>query len=304
MKKRYKNISINTMIFIFFIFILLGTVIATSYIPYLNWINLVNHTTIQTVEGLNDQIINELDLFVTDARHLNTMNKGLIEKNIVDMNDEVAREQLFVDALSSFESDSIYAFSYATKSGQGYGARKNENNQVEIARNNEETSGHTYYYSVENGRAGERTLDTGEIDPRASIWYKAGLERGQAVFSPVFKHPALNDLVISSSLPLYSEDGELQGVLGAHINLSRIDQYLQGLVHQYNACAMIVEKESGNIVANCSENDHFKIGEDGEIQRLSVSEMGTQGMPKAYQQYIDSGLDTYVNNCKKMVWYI
>lgn len=297
MKKNAKDISINTTIFIVFIFILLTTILATSYIPYSNWMNLVDQMTRKTVNGLNSQIKSEVDLLIKDAKHLNTMNKGLIEKDMIDINDEMVREQFFMDALSSFESESVYAFNYATVSGECYGARKNEDHEVEIMKNNESTYGRTHHYLVGDGKAGELVLDAGQIDPRTSTWYTAGLQTTQAVFSPVYKHFVLDDLVISSSIPIYKA-GKLQGILGSHINLSRIDGYLENLVAKENACAMIIEKESGNIIANCSDQAHFKRGESGVIERLSINELGAKGMPKAYQQYLDSGIDTYKEDCK------
>lgn len=145
---RLKNISIQTSIFISFIIILLSTVITIGYITYSSWMNSINHTITKTVNGLNEQIISEVDIFIRDKKYLNLVNKGLIEKGIIDINNEVDRERFFVNALSNFDGEGIYSFSYGTETGEYYGARKNEHDMVEIMRNNKQTGGHSWYYSV------------------------------------------------------------------------------------------------------------------------------------------------------------
>lgn len=293
MKKNLKHTSIKIKIFILFILVLLGTIIVTTYIPYSNWRSLNDQVVSNNADNLNKQIINEIDIFIKEAKYLNITNKGLLEKGIIDINNEGMREQFFINALSSFESESVYSFSYGTESGEYYGVRKNKDHAIEIMKNNKETSGHSWYYSVEDGRVGERVLDAGVFDPRTRDWYKVAKQANQVVFSPIYKHFILDDLAVSSSSPIYSEDGELQGVLATHINLSRIGNYLEDLLRNQNACAIILEKETGYIVANCSNQTHSKREDNGELKRLSINEIGAKAMPKAYAQYLDSGIKTY-----------
>lgn len=63
-----------------FIIILLSTVIAIGYITYSSWMNSVNDTITKTVTALNEKIINEIDIAIKEAKHLNVVNKELIEK--------------------------------------------------------------------------------------------------------------------------------------------------------------------------------------------------------------------------------
>lgn len=288
-----KNASINIKIFILFIIILLGTIIGTGYIPYSNWSNLVDQTTEKAAKNLNDQIIDEIDVFVRDAKHLVRMNKGILERGIIDIHNEAVREQFFTNALSGFDSEGIYSFSYGTESGEYYGARKNEKNVIEMMKNNEETYGRSWYYSVDDGKAGELVLDVGEFDPRTRDWYKAAKQKNQVIFSPIYKHFVLDDLVVSLSVPIYSDGEKIQGVLGSHMNLSRFGSFLEALTSENNACAFIIEKESSNIVANCSNDGHFKRRENGELERLSINEIGSKLIPETYYQYLDTGINTY-----------
>lgn len=293
MKKKLRHSSIKTKIFILFILILLGTIIATTYIPYANWQSLNNQVISKNADNLNEKITNKIHVLMQEAKHLNKMNKGLLEKDIIDLNNEAMRDQFFINALSSLESENIYSFSYGTESGDYYGARKNENNVIEIMKNNKETSGHSWYYSVEDGRAGELVLDSGAFDPRTRDWYKAAQQADQTVFSPVYKHFILDDLVVSASIPIYGKAGAFQGVLGAHINLSRINTYVEELASNEDAGAVILEKESGDVIANCSNQAHFKRTTNGQLERLSIDEIDAKPVAVAYAQYLATGIDTY-----------
>lgn len=289
-----KDISIKTIIFISFIIILLATVAIIGYVTYSSWMNSLNDTIIKTGNILNQQIISEVDIFMGNAISLNRSNQGLIEDNIIDINDQESREKFFVNALDNVDCDEIYSFSYGTELGEYYGARKNKNCTIEIMRNNRATGGHSWYYSVSKDKtAGELVLDAGEFDCRTRPWYEGAKEKNQPVFSGIYKHFILDDLAISSSIPIHGEDGKLQGVLGAHINLSRINDYLEEIVKNENAYAIIIEKESGEIVANSLNRPNFKRDLDGTFGRLPVNEIGYEPIEQAYKNYISSGVDNY-----------
>ena len=289
------KISIKITILIMFIIILFSTVGLIGYITYSSWINSTNDIIAKTVDALNDQIVDEIDRFIISSRHLNLSNKKLIEKDLFDMDDEKKRELLFVNELTSFENDAVYSFSYGSEKGEYYGARRNANNTIEIMRNNGKTDGHSYYYAVnEDKEAGELVVDAGEFDSRTRPWYKIAKEKNMMTFSSIYKHFILDDLAISLSTPISGEDGQAKGVLASHINLSRFNKYLEEVVEAENAYAIILEKESGELVANSLNIQNFNIDKDGNFQRLKVNELAHEEIEEAYKGYIASGLDNYI----------
>lgn len=289
-----RDISITKSILISFIIILLSTILAIGYITYSSWMNSANNTINKTVNILNEQIINEIDIFVRDVKQLNIVNKGLIENDIIDINSEASREISFVNALNSFNGDEVYSFSYGNEAGEYYGARKNADDIIEIMKNNKETAGHSWYYSVaEDKTAGELALDAGEFDPRTRAWYKVAKQTDGVVFSPIYKHFVLDDLTVSSSVAISDKNGEIQGVLSTHINLSRINNYLQEITKAENALAIIVEKESGELIANSLNLKNFKTIGNGDFERLTVNEIDHEAIQQAYNNYISSDIDNY-----------
>jgi len=284
-----ENISIRFIIISIFIILMLTTVGVIGYITFSNWLSSVDEITIEMADDMNGEIHREIDTFIQMPEHINKVNQELIENGIIDIYNEIDRERFFVGVLRTNMND-LYSFSYGTESGEYYGARRNEDNTIEIMRNDSDTRGHSWYYSVtEDMKAGERVTEAGKFDPRTRKWYKAAKETQSLVFSPVYKHFVMDDLTVSAAVPIYSKDGVLKGVLGAHIILSRIDSYLNEIVKKKNAIAVIIEKNSGELIANSLNLSNFMTLKDGTIKRKVINEINNQAILEAYENYESTG---------------
>jgi len=201
------------------------------------------------------------------------------------LTDEKQRDRFFVGVLES-HSNEIYSFSYGTATGEYYGARRNESGVIEIMRNNAETGGNSWYYSVnEDLTAGDLVVQAGEFDPRTRAWYKAAVEAGGPIFSPLYKHFVMDDLTVSAAWPVYNEFGNLEGVLGAHMLLSDIGSYLKDEVEEHNGIAIIIEKGANYLIANSMDAVNFAILQDGRLERYELEDIDNSDIQNAYKQY-------------------
>ncbi len=228
---------------------------------------------------------NQIYSFMHIPGHINEINHKVIENGILDISDEKLRDKFFVGVLNS-HNDEIYSFSYGTANGEYYGARRNEDGTTEIMRNNATTGGNSWYYSVnEDLTAGELAVHAGEFDPRTRAWYQAAQAAGGPVLSPVYKHFVMDDLTISAAWPVYDNDGGLQGVMGTHMLLSGIGNFLEDTVREYNGYAIIIEKNAGYLIANSMGLDNFTVLQDGTLKRYNIGEIGNANIQKAYEHY-------------------
>nr|WP_312578763.1 diguanylate cyclase [Sedimentibacter sp.] len=294
-----ESIPIRSIIITAFIALLLATVSIISYIIFSNWFSFVNDTIEKISEDMNEEILDKIDEFINVPVHINEANHGLIENGIVDINNEEERETYFVDVLSTYIGKDVYSFSFGTQNGKYYGARKNENNEIEIMRNDESTQGESWYYSVNKDMsAGKFVYNAGKFDPRTRDWYKSAIESGGLAFSPIYKHFVLNDLTVSAAYPIY-KNNELMGVLGTHITLTRINDYLKEIVKARNAVALIVEINSGSLIANSIDANNFKTLEDGSVKRLTIEEIDNQAIIQAYKKYMSTNESNFIINDNK-----
>lgn len=256
-----------------------------GYIVYSGWLSSSDETIAKMAKDMNNEIFNQVDSFLNVPLKVNEANQFLIKNGILDINNEVERESLFVGVLRT-QSEDVYSFSYGTETGEYYGARRNENNAIEIMKNNSTTNGNSWYYSIKNDlTAGDLVVKAGKFDPRTRDWYQAAKEAQKPTFSPIYKHFIMNDLTVSAAYPIYNKEGNLQGVLGTHIILSKIDDYLKGIVKEKNAYAVIIEKNSGELIANSLGMQNFKTLQDGSIKRFTIEEINNKAIIQAYENY-------------------
>ena len=126
-------------------------------------------------------------------------------------------------------------------------------------------------------------MKAGLFDPRTRHWYQEAVKAGGTTFSPVYKHFIMDDLTVSCSKPIYIR-GELQGVLGIHLLLSRIGTYLEETIRNYNGYALIIEKDTGALIANSLGLANYS-SREGSLKRTLISEIDIQSISGIYEQY-------------------
>lgn len=302
--KNKKDLSIKRLIIVVFILAMLISLTGIGYLIFTRWFSSAGQTMEGIAGSINENVYNRIYSFMRTPDHINEVNRKTIENGILDLSDEKLRDKFFVGVLSSC-SDEIYSFSYGTSDGEYYGARRNENGTVEIMRNNASTGGESWYYSVdEDMTAGELVVKAGCFDPRSRSWYRAAVEAQGPALSPVYKHFVMDDLAISAAWPVYDGGGKLQGVLGTHMLLSGIGAFLENTIQGFNGYAIIVERDSGEMIANSTGADNFTVLEDGSLKRYRIGEAGSSDMGKAYEYYRANGMSDFIYEGAKDRLYV
>jgi diguanylate cyclase (GGDEF)-like protein/PAS domain S-box-containing protein len=256
-----------------------------GYLVFTNWFVSAKQTTESTAAEMNENINEQIYSYLHVPEQINESNHKIIVNGILDLSEENLRDKFFAGVIDSYE-DEIYSFSYGSANGEYYGARRNENGEIQIMKNNASTGGNSWYYSVnDNLTAGELAVQAGLFDPRTRAWYKAAVEAEGPTFSPIYKHFVMNDLSISYACPVYNEEGTLEGVLGSHMLLNDIGAFLEDTVSHYNGYAVILEKSSSDLIANSMEIDNFTVLQDGTLERYDISKIQNTDILDAYTQY-------------------
>jgi diguanylate cyclase (GGDEF)-like protein/PAS domain S-box-containing protein/putative nucleotidyltransferase with HDIG domain len=282
----FKPISIKLFIVMAFILSVTLTVSGIGYVVFTRWIS-SNEMVINRLAGnLNEEIVHKIEVYLQKPEHMIEVNHGILEKKIVEIENEHQRDKFFVNNIETQEN-TIYSFSIGTEAGEYFGARRNTSNDIEIMKNNSDTGGNSWYYSInEDGTAGDLANEAGLFDVRTRAWYKAAVKSNEFVFSPIYKHFVMNDLTISAATPIHDELGRIKGVLGVHVLLSGLNKSLKEVTIQNEAYALIVERESGHIVANSMGQDNYVIGLDSSFGRLNIAYTENRVALKTYQEYI------------------
>jgi len=280
MEKR--RISLRATIIISYMLII-TTFSIIIYLVFSSWKVSTENIITKIENDSSKEIVYKIERIFHAPLSRNEANHNLIKNNVIDLDDKKKREVFFTGVLKLYDEE-VYSFSYGTENGEYYGARKNEKNEIEIMENNADTNGITRYYATKQDlTAGELMKETEKFDCRTRDWYKIAIEKGKTVFSPIYKHFVMNDLAISIASPIVNQNGALQGVLGTHITLSKINNYLKEIVKDKRATAYIVEKSSGELVANSMGRPNFEILDNDIIKRVTIEEIDNKSIREAFQ---------------------
>lgn len=292
-QNKQKKTSLILLINIIAILLTLISTITISIIVFSRWKVSIDSSLTKLEDESNKVIYKDIENLIQIPLSMNETNHYFIESKLINIENKKERERFFASIINSSKEE-IYSFSYGTELGEYYGARKNADNEIEIYRSDSETKGHSLYYTTnDNFTAGKLIKDFGNFDPRARDWYKAAKATGKPTFSEPYKHFIKNDLVITAAYPIYNDNGNLDGVLGTHITLSILNNVLQNIVKDKNATAYIIDKDTGELVANSNGEDNFITNADGTMQRITIEETNNRPIIKAYHNYIQTSNQKY-----------
>ena len=294
---RKEKISIKLLIILSFITIFLVAYLLTGFIVFSGWMSSVRGTIAENERDLSKEIINQIDEYVGVPLYINEVNEKIIANKIVDLTNKDERERFFAGVMQAHIFDSLYSFSFGTVRGEYYGARKNINDEIELMLNDNTTDGNSWYYSVNDSlTANELATKAGKFDPRTRAWYISAEETKGPVFAPVYKHFVMDDLTLSAALPVYDNQGEFLGVLGSHITLGRINQFLEDITENHRSSAIIIEKNSGELIANSLGIVNYKEDENGTFKNKKIDEIENKFILEAYSEYKNSGVSNIKRN--------
>lgn len=286
--------SVRRMVLIGFIVTLVSSITAAGYLVYTRWLSSTENMMIRISEDISDSIYDKVNTLIHTSEHFNEVNHSVITNGILDIREDEKRDKFFVHALKA-HGDEVYSFSYGTADGEYYGARRNEDGIIEIMKNNDTTGGHSWYYEVrEDQTAGEVVYAAGKFDPRTRQWYKIALDKGKPSYSSVYKHFVMDDLTISASWPIYDGEDNFLGVMGTHMLLTDMDTFLEEAMSKYHGQAIIVEQESGALIANSMSLDNYQIQKDGTVKRYDVSEIDRPDFQRLYEECVENQDGTFL----------
>ncbi|WMJ89086.1 HD domain-containing phosphohydrolase [Anaerocolumna sp. MB42-C2] len=290
-----KRISMKVIIIITFILIMVVTFSIIWFIVFINWKTSKDNIISEMEQQTNTVIINKIESLINLPITINEENSNLLKNNIIGIHNKKEREQFFAGVIKTY-SNEVYSFSYGTEKGEYYGARRNQNNEIEIIENDAATQGHSFYYSTKQDLTSDKLVDKTDVfDPRGRDWYKMAKEEKKPVFSPIYKHFVMDDLALSAAYPIYDSKGNLEGVLGTHIILGNINKYLKNILKGKNASAYIIEMNTGDLVANSMEQANFKVATDSQIKRININEIKDKLIVNAFRYYKSNKQNNFIS---------
>lgn len=276
-----------------FILTIITCLLTVGIIIFYHWKISVDEMILEVQVALSQSIQREIENFIAVPMQMNERNRYAFESGIIDRKSPEEMAKFFAGVMRGAD-DGIYSFSLGTEYGEYYGVRKNQKNQFEFMRSDAYTGGDSVYYELDNeDKIGNPSVFAGPFDVRKRIWYVLAKTERKPVFSPVYKHFVMQDLAISAASPLYAENGDYIGVLGTHSTLRKMNKELKDLLQDQKCVAYIIEKNTGELIANTEGQPNFVFDKDKMVDRINVENINNKGIRQGYEQYVKNGKLTF-----------
>jgi len=170
------------------------------------------------------------------------------------------------------QAQSLYFFYAANPQGQFIGVERREGNALILHQSllpNSSASLQKLIYQLDNAGKILKQIEANIYDPRDRPWYKSAVKSRQAVWSPIYLFVARPILGITASLPIYSESGNLRGVIAIDLTLTQIGEFLRQLKIAKTGQAFILEPSGEIVASSTSEAPYISI--DKKQQRIHAN---------------------------------
>jgi diguanylate cyclase (GGDEF)-like protein/PAS domain S-box-containing protein/putative nucleotidyltransferase with HDIG domain len=287
-----KVLSIRGIIVLIFVIAMIVAVFIVLTVVFVNWSLSARNTMKSQAYDLHHTICDKIEQVLDISIMTIEVNSRHFENQLIDIQDEDALYYFFVSNLKSLDKN-IYSFSIGTPDGEYYGARRNENDVIEIMRNNKETNGESWYYSINDDLTiGRLTGKFGKFDVRTRDWYQKAQTTRSVVFSDLYYHFVRPAFTVSVSKSILTKNGDFLGVLGVHIVLSDLDNFLTETVKGKKGYAFIAERNTGLLVANSLGLENY-VEMDGERIRRNIYDIGNNVFDEAYDKFNKTGISQF-----------
>lgn len=215
------------------------------------------------------------------AKQMLNLHLDSISRGVVSVDDASERDRYFVTVLEQYE-DIAMTF-VGLPDGSFYGARRMPDGELQIARNNRATSGHSEYYSVdEMGERVQLEQVFENFDPRIRPWYLNAIQNEGIVYSELYSHFVFQEPTITASLAYY-DDGELIGVFGVDYLMTWLGEALSDMVIGENG-QIVVLGSHGQLVASSAEEEIFQM-ENGTAVPQTIEESNLDLFKAGWEEF-------------------
>lgn len=277
-----KRIPLRLVLIVPFILQIVTAVGLTGYLSIRNGQNAVNAVARQLRQETSARVERRLETYMSVPILINTINLDEIRLGHVrtDTLDDMRR--LFVSQSQIFDA-SIF---FGSEANEFMGAVPVERGVSQIMMAGQATQGAIEFHATNaQGDVLGLVNSAPNFPIRDRPWYVKAVEQDRGVWSEIFSYHIYPEMVISASVPVKDETGNLIGVLGNNFFLTQISEFLQSLNVGKTGQTYIIER-SGNIVASSRLPKPFTV-EDNKAVRIQATDADDPFLRLSAQALLD-----------------
>ncbi len=241
--------------FLLQIFVTVGII---GWLSLQNGQTAVNEVTSELRNGISTHIQDQLNSYIAIPPLMNQITANAIASGQIDLNNEQVLGRNFWKQILTFPNTTFHYI--GTTNGEFYTARRLASGEVQVGLANQATNQQINYFTPDQN--GDR-LKLAEIipnrfDPRTRPWYKAAVKAGRPTWTKIYRHFVTKGLTISATQPIYSQQGDLLGVVSTDFVFLQVNQFLRSLKIGKSGQTFIMEK-TGELISTSTDDPIFTI---------------------------------------------
>ena len=254
----------------------------TGWFSFRNGEKAVRDLANQLGNEIASRIESRIATYITNAHIFHEVNQISLSTGDLNLEDSSDLEKYFFQQIQLF--DSLTAVYFASEQGNFIEFERRDEQLVLLLRNRS-TNFETKFYKLDEEGNRVKSIATKSYDPRTRPWYKDAALSGKPMWSTVYQFFSPRELGITSAIPIYGENGELQGVLGIDLTLTQISDFLRSLQISESGYALIMER-SGAIVATSATEKPFITAGNKQKQLMAID--SNEPLIKATAQHLQN----------------
>ncbi len=240
--------NLLTVPFLLQIFIIVGLV---GFFSFRNGQQAVNEVTTKLRNEVTFSVQQHLQNYLATPQLIVELNQKAAQLDQLTLNDLKGIELDFWQQIQIFDSvDAVY---FANEAGQ-FAYVKRESSDTFVARPVEVIPQRRFYLLDKTGKR-SKFLGSDRFDPLIRPWYVKSIETHRNNWSDIYTF-AGGELGITAAGEIYDRTGNLRGVVGVDLVLSRISYFLEKIEISPNGQIFIIER-NGNLVATSTGEEPF-----------------------------------------------
>lgn len=262
------KVPLGTVLVIPFTLQTFAAVALTGWLSLRNGQKAVNNVATQLRSEVTARIQQHLYSYVETPHTINQININAFQLGLLDLHDSEGLKRYLFKQIQSF--DTIGYIQFSSEEKEFIGVERLDDGQLRLGVCDQSTNYNFHSYALDNvGNITKLLKVTPNYDPRPRPWYTAAVKAGEARWSKIYTYIGFPKLGITAARPVYGNQGELLGVIGADLILSQINQFLRSLEIGRSGQTFIIEP-SGELVANSTPEQPF-FGRNNDLKRLSAT---------------------------------
>jgi len=268
---RPPSLSLRSLLIVPFVIQLVLAISLVGYLSVRSGESAVTQVAHQLRTEISTHIVSELSNYLAVPQRINRINVNLIAHGELPLDDFDALEQHFWQQAQDFEVvDFIY---YGSVEGQfaGGGWPLGRDHPMQRHRVRADQPQLLQFFDVDaTGNLGDVMLETPGFDVTQRPWFQSAVQAGQPAWGPVFTYQAFPAMAIPAVVPVWDDQGALQGVFANNFFLTRVSDFLKTLTVGKTGQAFIFDRQ-GMLVASSHLARPFWL-KDGQTERMLLSE--------------------------------